>query len=416
MATPKSTLALHGGEPVHRGQWPAWPVHDEREREALLAVLDSGKWWYGERVAEFEAAFAAFQDARFGVTCCNGTVALELALLGAGVGTGHEVLVPPYTFIATATAVLKANAVPVFVDVEPDTLNLDPAQLEAAVTERTAAVVPVHFAGLPADMEAINAVARRHGLRVVEDAAHAWGSKLNGKGCGALGDAGTFSFQMSKNITAGEGGIVLSDDEELADTIRSLSNVGRGKGGAWYAHYLPGGNCRMTELQAALLLAQLTRLGEQTARRQRNAAILNEGLAAIDGLLPLREHPRANPRSYHLYIFRFDAGRFGCSRARFLEALRAEGVPCHGGYPHPIYRNPLFQPEDTDARAQQHAWPYYGLTVDYSGVRCPNAERACAEAVWLKQAMLLAGEEDMRAIVRAVEKIRENAGNLAGDA
>ena len=165
MATPKSTLALHGGEPVHRGQWPSWPVHDEREREALLAVLDSGKWWYGERVAEFEAAFAAFQDARFGVTCCNGTVALELALLGAGVGTGHEVLVPPYTFIATATAVLKANAVPVFVDVEPDTLNLDPAQLEAAVTERTAAVVPVHFAGLPADMDAINAVARRHGLR-----------------------------------------------------------------------------------------------------------------------------------------------------------------------------------------------------------------------------------------------------------
>ena len=138
MATSKSALALHGGEPAHRGQWPAWPVHDEREREALLAVLDSGKWWYGERVAEFEAAFAAFQDARFGVTCCNGTVALELALLGAGVGTGHEVLVPPYTFIATATAVLKANAVPVFVDVEPDTLNLDPAQLEAAVTERTA--------------------------------------------------------------------------------------------------------------------------------------------------------------------------------------------------------------------------------------------------------------------------------------
>lgn len=406
-------LALHGGEPAHPGPWPSWPVHDEREREALLAVLESGKWWYGERVREFEEKFAAFQNARFGITCTNGTAALELALIGAGIGAGMEVIVPPYTFVATATAVLKANAVPVFVDIELDTLNLDAGQIEAAITERTAAILPVHFAGLPADMDRVLAIARGHKLRVIEDSAHGWGSRWRGKGCGALGDAGGFSFQLSKNITAGEGGIILTDDPELADTIRSLSNVGRGKDKPWYEHYLTGGNYRMTEFQAAILLAQLSRLEEQTERRARNAAILNEGLADIEGLWPLREDPRATRRSYHLYGMRVLAEEFGASRDRFVEAIRAEGIPAGPGYPHPLYRNPLFQRKGDGPTYCPVSCPYYGREMDYTKVLCPNAERACQEVVWLPQWALLGTEDDMRQTVAAARKVRESVASLA---
>ncbi|HPD14535.1 MAG TPA: DegT/DnrJ/EryC1/StrS family aminotransferase [Planctomycetota bacterium] len=407
-----ATPALLGGEPAHTGPWPAWPVHDERERSALLAVLESGQWWYGERVREFEERFAAFQDARFGITCTNGTAALELALIGAGIGAGMEVIVPPYTFVATATAVLKANAVPVFVDIELDTLNLDAGQVEAAITDKTAAVLPVHFAGLPADMDRIGEIARRRGLKVIEDSAHGWGSKWRGKGCGALGHAGGFSFQQSKNITSAEGGIVLTDDPGLADTIRSLSNVGRGKDAPWYEHYLPGGNYRMTEFQAALLLAQLTRLPEQTALRARNAALLNAGLAGIEGLHTMREDARANPRSYHLYGIRIVAEEFGLPRERFIEAMRAEGVPCGPGYPHPLYRNPLFQRKGTGPAYCPVSCPYYGREMDYTKVVCPNAERACREVVWLSQSMLLGTEADMHAIVAAARKIRRHAERL----
>ena len=405
-------LAIQGGEPVHTGGWPAWPVHDEREREALLAVLESGKWWHGERVAEFEAKFAAFQDARFGITCVNGTAALELALIGAGIGAGMEVILPPYTFVGTATAVLRANAVPVFVDIELDTLNIDPAQIEAAITDKTAAIMPVHFGGLPADMDRINAIARKHSLRVIEDSAHGWGSKWHGKGCGALGDAGGFSFQQSKNITSAEGGIVLTDDPDLADTIRSLSNCGRGKDKPWYEHYITGGNYRMTEFQAALLLAQLTRLEAQTAHRMCSAAILNEGLAGIGGLHTLREDPRAQPRSYHLYGLRIVAEEFGAPRDTFIQALRAEGVPVGAGYPHPLYRNPLFQRKGTGPAYCPVSCPYYGREMDYTKVACPSAEAACREIAWLGQSVLLGSQDDMRDIVAAVRKVRDNVGQL----
>jgi len=412
MAAANGKLAIHGGEPVHTGAWPTWPVHDAREREGLLAVLESGKWWYGERVAEFEEAFAAFQDARFGISCVNGTAALELALIGAGIGAGMEVIVPPYTFVGTATAVLRANAVPVFVDIEADSLNIDASQIEAAITDKTAAIMPVHFGGLPADMDRINAIARAHGLRVIEDSAHGWGSKWNGKGCGALGDAGGFSFQQSKNITSAEGGIVLTDDEGLADTIRSLSNCGRGKDKPWYEHYITGGNYRITEFQAAILLAQLSRLGDQTAHRMRSAAILNEGLADIEGLHVVREDARATPRSYHLYAMRLVAEEFGASREQFIQALRAEGVPAGGGYPHPLYRNPLFQRKGTGPAFCPVSCPYYGREMDYTQVECPNAEAACRQVVWLGQSVLLGSPADMNDIVAAVRKVRDHAGEL----
>src|SRR5579871_1174348 len=202
------TLALEGGAPVRDTQirpWPTWPIYNTTEERALLDVLHSGRWWYveGDQGVAVEAEFAAFQDARFGVACTNGTPALEIALRALGIGCGDEVIVPPYTFVATAGAVLTVSATPVFVDIEGDTLNIDPAQIEAAITPRTRAIIPAYIAGRPADMDAILEIARRHNLRVIEDAAQAHGAEWRGKHVGALGDLGTFSFQASKNLNSG---------------------------------------------------------------------------------------------------------------------------------------------------------------------------------------------------------------------
>lgn len=393
--------------------FPEWPVYDECEERALIEVLRSRKWWYGERVKEFEQRFASYQDARFGITTTSGTTALQIALKAAGVGAGDEVIVPPYTFVATATAVLEVNAVPVFVDIGRDTLNLDPEAVEEAITEKTKAIIPVHFAGYPADMEEIGRIAQKHGLTVIEDACHAWGTDYKGRKVGAIGSMGAFSFQASKNITSSEGGIILTDDEELADLCRSYSNCGRVKDRPWYEHYILGGNYRMTEFQAAILLCQLARLDDQVTRRMENARILDEGLRELEGIELLQQEPKGKRRSYHLYCFRYVKEEFGgVPRERFIEALVAEGIPASPGYPFPLYRNPLFERRGERPRYCPLSCPYYGKEVDYSKVHCPNAEQACREVVWLPQTVLLGSKEDMEDIIKAVRKVREHAGEL----
>ncbi len=387
---------------------------DEREISAVTDVLRSGQWWYGQKVSRFEQAFAGFQDARRGVSCTNGTAALEMGLVACGVGAGDEVIVPPYTFVATASAVLRVNAIPIFADIELETCNLDPRDAERKITECTKAIIPVHFAGLPADMDAFGELARKHDLRIIEDACHSWGTRWKGKGTGALGDCGAFSFQMSKNITSGEGGILLSDDEDLADRAVSYSNCGRGKGGAWYEHFLLGSNLRMTEIQAALLLVQLTRLEEQVLRREANAGYLDGALADIPGIALIKNDSRVTRRSYHLYMFRFLEEHWaGADRARFWEAMQAEGIPVRGGYPHPLYRSPLFLKEGEGPRFCPLSCPYHGRKVDYRSVVCPNAERLCEEVCWINQSVLLAEEQDMRDIADAVQKVWESREQLA---
>jgi len=408
-----TTLAIKGGRPVRDTDakpWPEWPVRGKEERENLLEVFESGKWFYGDRVKEFERAFAEFQDSAYGVCCMNGTAALEMACLALGIGAGDEVIVPPFTFVATASSVLRSNAIPVFADIDLKTGNIDPDAAEKIVTARTKAIMPVHFGGLPVDMDALNNLAGRHGLSVIEDACHSWGSKWKGKGTGALGDCGAFSFQMSKNITAGEGGILLTDREEIADKARSYSNCGRGKGDAWYKHYLPGSNLRMTEMQAAILLGQLTRLEEQTLRRQENAAFLDTQLGDIPGISVVgpQGDPRVTRRSYHLYMFRFIEEEWGISKAAFLEAVTAEGAPLSIGYTMPLYDNPLFRREAQGPSGCPSSCPYYGKPSDYTKVHCPNAEVLCREVVWIKQSPLLAEQGDMQDIVDAVAKVREN--------
>lgn len=413
-----SQLAINGGRPVLEGvQWPSWPVWDDQERSRLLGVLESGQWWYGEKVREFEERFAAFQDARYGVTTTSGTTAIEAALMALGIGAGDEVIVPPLTFLATASAVLRVNAIPVFADVDPKTLNLDPACAEAAITRRTKAIMPVHFAGYIADMDAFRDIALRHNVFLFEDACHSWGGKWKGKGTGALGVGGAFSFQQSKNIASAEGGIVLSDDEGFAETVRSYTNCGRGKDEPWYKHFVLGSNLRLTEFQAAVLLGQLTRLEEQTILREQNGAILNKRLASVSGLTVSPDDPRMTRRPYHLYPMVFDTDRLGVDRDRLLEALQAEGVPIHAGYPHALYKNPMFQYQGDGPEACPVSCPYYtsqtdGGRMDYTKVFCPQTEYVLDRLGWLHHTALLSDAATMERLADAVEKVLEGASQL----
>jgi len=422
-----SRLAIFGGAPERSKPFPSWPAFDQNEEEALLDVLRSGNWWrysHGEavegrvpevgqprsKVAEFQEAFARFQGARYGIACANGSAALEVALKALGVGPGDEVIVPPYTFIATATAALAVNAVPIFADIDYETFNIAPQQVEQAITLRTKAIIPVHFAGQAADMDTLLDIAQRHKLAVVEDAAHAHGATWKGKGLGSIGHAGTFSFQASKNLTAGEGGLIITSDRERAELCESYIWGGRKIGRPWYEHSRLGWNYRMTEFQGAILLQQLKRLEAQNAKRRQNARYLDACLSKLPGIQPLRVREYVSGHSYHLYIFRFEEQEFGVSRSNFLAALQAEGIACLAGYAHPLYKNPMFLRQDFYPRGCPLTCGHYDRAIDYAGFEalCPNAERACREAVWLEHRQLLAEHEDMDDIVHAIEKIHDH--------
>jgi len=406
-------LALQGGTPVRDRPFHGWPVFGEEEESRLLQVFRSGKWWYGETVREFERQFAAFQNAAYGVSCCNGTIALQIALAAVGIGPGDEVLVPAYTFIATASAVYTVNAIPVFVDIDPDTWNMNLDEAEKAITPRTRAIMPVHFFGLPVDMDRVNALARKHGLKVVEDAAHCWGSQWRGKGMGAWGDLGGVSLQMSKNITSGEGGIILTDNTEYAKYARSISNCGREEHGQWYDHAVIGGNYRLTELQAAILLGQMTRLEEQTQRRAENADYLTAKLADVPGIKTVRSDPRVTRRAWHGYGMRLISDEFGgLRRDKFIAALQAEGVPASPCYLWPVYKNKGFL--ELKRKGEPGHWPFCDVEIDYGKVFCPAAERLCAdEAVVLPQQLLLGDRADMDDVVQAIRKVQDLQHELA---
>jgi dTDP-4-amino-4,6-dideoxygalactose transaminase len=405
-------LAINGGEKTCSCEWPKWPIWGNEERKALLDVLESGEWWYGKKVREFEERFAEFQNAKCGVTASSGTTALEVSLTALGIGAGYEVIVPPYTFMATASAVLRVNAIPIFADIDGNTLCIDPDDVERKITDKTKAIIPVHLAGYVANMDRLNAMAKQRGVAIVEDACHSWGSRWKGKGTGALGNCGAFSFQASKNLNSAEGGIILTDDETLAEMCRSYTNCGRGKGKPWYEHYLLGSNLRLTEFQGALLLSQFARLEEQTLTRQANAKLLDEGLRQIQGIKVIENDPRMTRRAYHLYPFRIDLKKLGVKCDRFIEALQAEGVSCGKGYDRPLYKNPLFQRKGEGPQFCPVSCPYYGREIDYSKVCCPVCEHVVEDTLWLYQSVLLAEPKAMHMIVNAVKKVCDNIEEL----
>jgi dTDP-4-amino-4,6-dideoxygalactose transaminase len=396
-------LAILGGRPVRKRPFAAWPVFGPQEERRLVRVLRSGRWGklQGDEVAGFERRFAAQHGCSEGIAVVNGTVSLRIALMAAGIQAGDEVIVPPYTFLATATAVIEANAIPVFADVDLETFNLDPGAIEAAITPRTRAIIPVHMGGQPADMDAIMSIAKKRGLIVIEDAAHAHGASYKNRPAGSIGHMGSFSFQSSKNLTCGEGGIIITSNRKLAAACRSIHNCGRIEGGLWYEHHVMSGNYRLGEFQGAILNAQLSRLSAQTKTRDHNGRYLAAKLAAIPGVAPQKRPAECSRHACHLFLFRVDSKTFGLPRVKLLKALQAEGIPVSGGYALPLYRQPLF--------LKKAFGPYLtgeASRLDYANVSCPNCETICYEqGAWLEQSLFLGKKTDMDDIILAFEKV-----------
>lgn len=404
--------AVLGGARVHSGGWPKWPDWRESWEPEIVNVLRSGRWCRsggGGQVPNFEDAWAKLLGAKRCLATASGTTALITSLFVAGVDAGDEVIVAPYTFSATYNAILIQKALPVFADTDPTTLTMDPASIESRITERTKAIVPVHIYGMPCEMDAINAIAKKHNLMVVEDSCQAWLAEYHGKKCGTLGDLGCFSFQNSKHIPSGEGGAVTGNSDELLDHCHSFHNCGRSVGSF---HGGRGTNYRMTHMQAAMLLQQIEKLVKETEIRRANADYLTENLAKIPGITPVRLP--ANSRAvWHLYAFRYDPAQFhGLPRAKFMRALSAEGIPCSGGYGDLRYEGPF--EEAANSRGYKRLWSADRLKAYADSFQeLKGNQQVCATTIGLGQNLLLAERSNVAHIVEAVAKLQASSETLA---
>ncbi|WP_040679445.1 DegT/DnrJ/EryC1/StrS family aminotransferase [Niabella aurantiaca] len=403
--------ALLGGAPLVSTPWPKWPMWNRETDEPLvLEALRSGVWSRAKKVALFEEKWAALIGAKRALTTVNGTNALITAVAQSDIGGGDEVILPPYTFIATLTAILNAGAMPVFADVDPDTFLIDPEAIKKKITPRTRAILPVHICGLPADMGPIMQIAKQHDLVVIEDACQAWLAEINHKKVGTFGHAGCFSFQNSKNLPIGEGGAIVSDDEVFMDRCVSYHNLGLPYG---TASARPGSKLRLTEYQAAIGMVQMERLVPQTVTRNENARYLRQQMNNIKGIVPHILNAGVTQAAYHLFPFRYDQRHFAdLPRAQFIKALQAEGIPCSGGY------TPLNDIKNlgNTFETKNYKKMYPSSELSYERFRennqCPKNERLCQEAVWLPQNVLLANKSSMDVIVSAIQKIQKNAAAI----
>ena len=410
--------AILGGTPLHKEKWLKWPIwKPDTDESLIIQVLRSGVWSRNKRVSEFEKKWAEMLGAKRALLTTNGTHALITSLKMLGVGPGDEVLTTPYTFIATIDAIILNNAMPVFVDVDPETFQMDPAKIEEKITSRTKAILPVHILGLPVDMGRIMEIARKHNLIVIEDACQSHLAEINGKKTGTIGHAGCFSFQNSKNLAIGEGGAIVSDDENFMDKAFSFHNFGRPHGGmvgdVAGEYVIVGTKCRSTEYQAAIGLAQLKRLEKQTDIRNENAAYLKEQIKNIKGILPYRLYKDVTRATFHLFPFRFKKEDFlNLSRDQFIKALKAEGIPCYSGYT-PL-NNMSYLKDMLSSRSFQAIYPKEMLDFDkyVENNRCPANDQLCKEAVWLPQNLLLGTKKDMDDVADAINRIRKYAGEI----
>ena len=393
-----SELALFGGKPVRKKPFPVWPRVTAGQKEQLLNTLESDSLGIGsDAIKAFEDQFAEFHDAKYCIATSSGTNALWVALKAGGVSAGDEVIIPPYTFIATASAVLMANAVPVFVDIDPETFNMDPLLIEKAITERTKVIMPVHIAGNPADMDRINDIAKKYNITVIEDAAQAHGAEWGGVKVGALATGGIFSFQSSKNMTSGEGGAIISNDDKFMDTCFAYYNCGRQRGKEWYEHQIVGGNHRINAMAASLLLPQLQSVEDDMVIRDKNRKKLDRALNS-KGLVTIGSYEKATRVANHLYLLKYKADHFnGVPREKFFDAMCAEGVNTYAGYK-PLYREKVFDNQDDD-------FPWL-KDIDYAGMSCAVTEMiADHQSVWLTQNHLLGNDRDTQDIINAFEKV-----------
>lgn len=408
--------ALLGGAPVHPGSWESWPKWREAWEPEVLKVLRSGRWFRGEggHVAEFEEGYAKLLGAKRCLGVASGTTALMVALHVMEVDAGDEVIVSPFTFIATYNAILQQKALPVFADTDPATLNIDPASIESRITDRTRAILPVHIYGMPCDMDPILATARKHNLAVIEDACQAWLAEYRGRKCGTIGDLGCFSFQNSKHLPSGEGGAVTGNSDDLLDRCHSYHNCGRSVGTFKGArpYFARGSNFRMQQIQAVILMQQFEKLVKETAVRRENADYLTAQLKEIPGIQPARL-PENSRAVWHLYPFRYDASQFhGLSRDKFMRALSAEGVPCTGGY-HEQYFDGLLD-EAIASRGYKRLFSSERLKAYRDSLKELKGNRqVCATTVAITQNLLLSDRGAIGHIVEAIRKIQTHSAALA---
>ncbi len=408
--------ALLGGKPAHVGSWPAWPQWRQSWEPKILEILRSGRWYRGTgdgSIDEFEAGYADLLGAKRCLATASGTTSLITSLHVMGVDAGDEVIVSPYTFIATYNAILIHKALPVFADTDPETLTIDPASIEDQITDRTKVILPVHIFGMPCDMDPINAIAKKHNLGVVEDACQAWLADYKGKKCGTLGDLGCFSFQNSKHLTSGEGGAISSNDDELMDRCVAFHNCGRATGtfqGTGY--FTRGSNFRMQHYQAAMLVQQFETLVKETEIRQANADRLVAGLKDIPGFDPVRL-PENSRAVWHLLPLRIDSKQLhGLSRDDVLRALRAEGVPCSAVY-HEQYFDGILD-EAINSRGFKRLFPEKRLKDYRESLQSLQGNRqVCATTVGLPQNLLLADRTQIDQIIGAIRKIHTHSEALA---
>ncbi len=407
-------LAVLGGKPVRSVPFPSWPRIGPNEDRAWMRVLHDRKWCRidGNHTKRFEQSWANILGAEHCLATSSGTTALITCLNALDVGPGDEVIVPPYTFVATINVVLLQHALPVFVDTDRETFQIDANKIEAAITPRTRAILPVHLGGSPADLDKILAIGQKQGLPVLEDACQAHLAEWRGKKVSTLGALGCFSFQASKNLNSGEGGAVITNDTDLFQRCASFHNNGRGTGNYGYQYVRNGSNHRLTEFQGVLLGEQLTRLEAQTKARQENAKYLTSLLREIPGIQPARTYEGTTRNAYHLYMFRYAPGQFsGVPRARFLKALGAEGIPCSGGYT-PLNKEPAIE-ATLNSRAFRKVFSESELASYRERNHCPENDRLCEEAIWFTQTMLLGTRRDMDQIAEAIRKIQKLSADLA---
>ena len=407
-----SDLAALGGTPIRTEPYPAWPVYDERDVQAITDVIRSGRWggypYPGPQTAEFARRFSEMQGGGYAVLMANGTVTIEVALRAMNIGWGDEVLVPAYTFQATAAAVISAGAIPVIVDVDYETYCIDPKTAQAALTPHTKGIIPVHLGAEMADMDAIMDLAERNNLVVVEDCAHAHGAKWRGKGAGTIGHFGSFSMQSSKTLTTGEGGVLLCRTPDLAARAASLIDCGRPHDEAGTL-FTMGVNYRMTELQAALGIIGLERFPEQAKQRESMAAYMDETLSEIPGVRILKRDARHTTRSFYQYIFAIDPKIFKVKHDAVCYALEKEGIPAEVGY-EAMHHYELFQPKLSRLPVPS-AFPAY---FEFSKMSFPIAEHASEEeAICLDESIFRAGQEGVDDVIIALKKILNNANELA---
>ena len=407
-----SKLAVLGGEPTRNQPYPNWPVFDERDQVAVVETIQSGRWggfpYPGPNTAAFAQKFAEMQGGGYAVPMMNGTITMEVALRAANIGWGDEVIVPAYTFQATAAAPMAAGAIPVIVDISPDTYCADPQAVEAAITEKTRAIIVVHLAAQMTDMDAIMAIADRHNLIVIEDSAHAHGAQWRGMGSGTIGDFGSFSLQSSKSLTTGEGGILLCKDEHMAQRAASIIDCGRPKDSQG-SEFTMGVNYRWSELHAALGLVALERFPEQMRQREAMADYLEESLSEVPGITLLKRDLRHTRRSFYRYVIKMDPEYFQCEHEVFCYALSGEGIPVDTGYP-AMNRYDLFQPGLSKLPVPS-AFPEY---FEFDNMSLPVTERASqVESVWMGESIFRSGQEGVDDLVAALEKLTENRDGLA---